>query len=89
MRRGYADAHNLQGAILARLGQPASARQAFDTPLRLNPRDSSAYRNFALLELASGNTAAAARPFAEALALDCESEATRQSLADASATGRR
>ena len=86
---GYADAHNLQGAILARLGDTGGARQAFETALRLNPRDSSAYRNLGLLELSSGNTAAAARFFAEALALDPSSEANRQSLADALVTGHR
>jgi tetratricopeptide (TPR) repeat protein len=76
----YADAHNLQGAILARLGQAPAARKAFDAALRLNPRDGNAYRNFGLLELASGNKAAAAKLFAEALALDPASEVSRQGL---------
>ena len=41
-----------------------------ETALQLDPHDTSAYANLALLELETGNPEAAARLFAEVLSLD-------------------
>ncbi len=80
---GYADAHNLRGAVLARLGHTQDARDAFQAALGLNPEDSATYRNAGLLELTAGNGPAAAEFFTDALALDPASEASREGLAQA------
>ena len=65
----------------AKLGEPEAARNAFETSLRFNAHDSSAYANLGLLDLSAGNDAAATRDFAEALWLDPRSDAARQGLA--------
>jgi tetratricopeptide (TPR) repeat protein len=77
----YAPAHNLVGVIHANLGHPREANEAFQTALRLNPRDSATYVNLGLLELSSANRSAAAAYFAEGLSLDPKSAAARQGLA--------
>ena len=79
----FADAHNLRGAILARLGHTEQARTAFESAIELNPHDSTTYRNAGLLELAAGNAPAAAELFTDALALDPTSDASREGLAQA------
>ena len=66
----YAPTYDLLGAAQTKLGQTAAARNAFETSLRLNAHDSTAYTNLGVLELAQGNRAAAAGFFAEALWLD-------------------
>ena len=76
----YAAAHNLLGTIHATLKQEESARAAFQTARRLNPRDSAAYLNLGLLELAAGNGPDAASYFTEALLLDPGSAAAREGL---------
>jgi spermidine synthase len=82
--RAHAPAQNLRGAILAQLGQAGEARAAFETALRLDPGDSAAYTNFALMELAFGNRDAATKLFGEALALNPSSAAGWEGLAKAS-----
>jgi spermidine synthase len=85
---GFADAHNLRGAVLARLGHTEQARTAFQAALELNPHDSTTYRNAGLLELAAGNAPAAAEFFTDALALDPTSEASRDGLSQAQRASR-
>jgi len=80
---GYSEAQNLIGAIHANLGARAAAREAFETALRSDPRDSATYTNLGLLELTSGNRVIAAAYFAEALSLDPASVPARQGLAQA------
>ncbi|MGE3277803.1 MAG: fused MFS/spermidine synthase [Vicinamibacterales bacterium] len=82
-RPGHARAQNLVGACLASLGQRDAARAAFRASLALEPRDPSTYANLGTLELESGNTALAARHFAEALTVDPSSTAAREGLARA------
>ena len=83
----YAPTYDLLGAAQTRLGQTAAARNAFETSLRLNAHDSTAYTNLGVLELAQGNRAAAAGFFAEALWLDPASQTARQGLAEARRSG--
>ena len=59
------------------------AREALQTALRLEPRNSATYTNLGLLELTANNRATAAGYFAEALSLDPKSAAARQGLARA------
>ncbi|MPY89147.1 MAG: tetratricopeptide repeat protein [Luteitalea sp.] len=80
---GHARAQNLLGASLASLGRRDAARRAFRTSLEADPRDPVTYANLGELELESGDRAAAARHFAEALAVDPTSEAAARGLAEA------
>jgi Flp pilus assembly protein TadD len=77
----YAAVYDLLGAAYAKLGQPAAAREAFETSLGHNARDSTAYANLGLLELQASNREAAANYFAEALWLDPLSDTAKQGLA--------
>ena len=79
----YAPVYDLVGAAHTKLNQPEAAREAFETSLRFNAHDSSAYTNLGLLALAAGDRAAAANYFAEALWLDPNSAAAREGLAAA------
>lgn len=79
----YTPAYKLLGAILTALDQPQAAREAFQTALRLNPRDSTTHTNLGLLELMSANAASASNYFAVALTLDPTSAMARQGLARA------
>lgn len=81
--RNYAPVYDLLGAAYTRLGQAAQAQEAFRTSLTFDAHDSTAYTNLGLLELASGNRAAAAKLFAEALWLAPQSHAAREGLAQA------
>ncbi len=81
--RSYAAAYDIAGAAHARLGQPDRAAQAFQTSLRFDPHDSTAYTNLGLLAAAAGNRAEAVNDFAEALWLTPDSEAARRGMADA------
>jgi spermidine synthase len=83
----YGPTYDLLGAAQTKLGQTAAARNAFETSLRLNAHDSTAYTNLGVLELAQGNRAAAAGFFAEALWLDPASQTARQGLAEARRSG--
>lgn len=80
----FAPVYDLLGAALTKLGQNAAARQAFETSLRFDAHDSTAYTNLGLLELAGGNRAAAQNYFAEALWLAPDSSTARQGLQRAS-----
>ena len=64
---GYAAAYDMAGAAHTKLGQVDLAAQAFQTSLRFDPHDSTAYTNLGLLALAAGHTADARNYFAEAL----------------------
>jgi Flp pilus assembly protein TadD len=88
MEPEQAVSQNLLGAIQASLGRSEQARAAFQAALGLDARDGATYTNLALLELSSGNDAAAAGLFAEALSLDPGSEAARQGLVRAGARRR-
>ena len=79
----FAPARNLLGMVRASQGQAGQARAAFETALRLDPRDPAIYTNLAMLALSSGHAAAAAGFFAESLSLDPSSSPARQGLADA------
>ena len=82
---GHARAQNLLGAACATAGRRDCALAAFEASLRANPRDASTYVNLGLLHLQSGSPAVAARVFAEALAIDPESNGARSGLAQARA----
>jgi spermidine synthase len=77
----YAPVYDLVGAAYTKLDRPADAKKAFETSLRFDAHDSTAYTNIGLLELAAGNREAAADHFAEALGLSPNSETARQGLA--------
>jgi tetratricopeptide (TPR) repeat protein len=77
----YAPVYDLVGAAYTKLDRPEDARKAFETSLRFDAHDSTAYTNLGLLELAVGNRQAAANRFAEALGLAPNSEAARAGLA--------
>ena len=79
----YAPVYDLVGAARTNLNQPEAAREAFETSLRFNAHDSSAYANLGLLALAARNRAAATNYFAEALWLDPHSPMAREGLAAA------
>jgi len=76
----YAPVYDLMGAAHTKLGQPTEARDSFLKSLKANARDSSAYANLGVLELAAGNREAAANYFAEALWLDPQTPAARDGL---------
>jgi serine/threonine-protein kinase len=76
----YAPTYDLLGAAHTKLGQSAAARDAFETSLRFNAHDSTAYTNLGVLALTDGNRALAAGYFAEALWLDPGSRTARQGL---------
>ena len=79
----YADAYNLLGALLATTGDVNAGRDAFQTSLRLDPRDPVTYVNLAQLELGAGQRSIAADLFSEALSLDPNSRMAREGLAQA------
>jgi spermidine synthase len=79
----YAPVYDLVGAAYTKLDRPADAKKAFETSLRLDAHDSTAYTNLGLLELAAGNRPAAANSFAEALGLAPNSATAREGLARA------
>ncbi len=81
--REYAPVYDLIGAAYTKLNQPEKAREAFESSLRFDPHDSSAYANLGLLALAAGARDAAANYFAEALWLDADSRVARDGLAAA------
>ncbi len=77
----YAAAYDLAGAAHTKLGQADRAAQAFQTSLRFDPHDSTAYTNLGLLAMAAGARADAVNYFAEALWLTPDSQAARDGLA--------
>jgi Flp pilus assembly protein TadD len=79
----YAAVYDLVGAAYTRLERNAAAREEFETSLRFNAHDSTAYTNLGLLELSAGNRVEAAGYFAEALWLAPDSSTARQGLAQA------
>jgi spermidine synthase len=79
----YAPVYDLLGAAHTKLGQTSEARAAFETSLRFDARDSTAYTNLGLLALAAGEHDQAVRLFAEALWLTPESRVAREGLSRA------
>jgi spermidine synthase len=79
----YAAVYDLLGAAQTKLGNAAEAQAAFETSLRFDARDSTAYTNLGLLALAAGSRDRATRHFAEALWLEPESRVAREGLARA------
>jgi Flp pilus assembly protein TadD len=79
----YAAAYDMAGAAHTKLGQVDLAAKAFQTSLRFDPHDSTAYANLGLLALAAGDKAAARNYFAEALWLTPEDRTARDGLARA------
>ena len=79
----YAAAYDMAGAAHTKLGQADLAAKAFQTSLRFDPHDSTAYANLGLLALAAGDKAAARNYFAEALWLTPEDRTARDGLARA------
>ena len=73
--------YDLLGAAYTKLDRSADAKRAFETSLRLDAHDSTAYTNLGLVELAVGNRGAAANDFAEALGLAPNSAVAREGLA--------
>jgi Flp pilus assembly protein TadD len=76
-----ARAQGLLGAACAAAGQHECAAAAFDAALAASPRDPTPYVNLGVFRLESGDPAAAAAYFAEALTLDPSSAAARAGLA--------
>ena len=81
--QSYAPVYDLVGAAYTKLDRAADAKKAFETSLRFDAHDSTAYTNLGLLELAAGNRHAAANHFAEALGLAPNSATAREGLARA------
>jgi spermidine synthase len=81
--REYAPVYDLIGAAHTKLNQPEKARQAFESSLRFDAHDSSAYANLGLLALTAGERDVAANYFAEALWLDSNAKVARDGLAAA------
>jgi spermidine synthase len=81
---GYAAAYDIAGAAHTKLGQADAAARAFQTSLRFDPHDSTAYTNLGLLALGGGRKAEARNYFAEALWLTPDSAAARDGLKQAS-----
>jgi spermidine synthase len=81
--QSYAAAYDMAGAAHTKLGQGDLAAQAFETSLRFDPHDSTAYTNLGLLALAAGNRSDAVNFFAEALWLTPDSQTARDGLAKA------
>ena len=79
--RSTAAVYDVLGAAHLKLQQPDQARVAFETSLRFNAHDSTAYTNLGLLALAAGNNRQAEGFFAEALWLKSASITARQGLA--------
>lgn len=79
----YAEAYDLGGAALTRLGRLDQARGLFERSLSFDAHDSTAYTNLGVLALAAGRRAEAASRFAEAIWLDPSSAPARAGLADA------
>jgi tetratricopeptide (TPR) repeat protein len=79
----YAAAYDVAGAAHTKLGQGELAAQAFQTSLRFDPHDSTAYTNLGLLALAAGRMSDARNFFAEALWLTPNSQAAREGLSRA------
>ena len=79
----YVAAQTLIGTIYGTLGRGEEARTAFQAALQLDPRNSTAYVNLGLVELAAGNRTSAAGYLVEALLLDPGSAAARAGLAQA------
>jgi Flp pilus assembly protein TadD len=63
----YGAAYDMAGAAHTKLGQADLAAQAFQTSLRFDPHDSTAYTNLGLLSLAAERKDEARNYFAEAL----------------------
>jgi spermidine synthase len=80
----FAPVYDLLGAAKTKLGQNHAARAAFETSLRFDSHDSTAYTNLGLLELAGGNRDSARNYFAEALWLNPDSTTAREGLRRAS-----
>ena len=76
----FAPVYDLLGAAKTKLGQDHAARAAFETSLRFDSHDSTAYTNLGLLELAGGNRESARNYFAEALWLNPDSATAREGL---------
>ncbi len=76
----YAAAYDMAGAAHTRLGQADLAARAFQTSLRFDPHDSTAYTNLGLLALAAGNKGEARNYFAEALWLTPDAQAARDGM---------
>jgi len=81
--REYAPVYDLIGAAHTRLNQPEKAREAFESSLRFDAHDSSAYANLGLLFLNAGDRGTAVNYFAEALWLDADSRVARDGIAAA------
>jgi len=84
----HARAQNLLGAACATLGHRECAQMAFEASIRANPHDASTYVNLGMFHLRNANADAAARYFAEALAIDPRSDSARDGLLQARAERR-
>lgn len=80
---GNTGALNLLGGVYQLLGDGGRARRALEAAARTNPRDPATLLNLARFELKSGNAAAAADRFAEALILYPKLTSAAMGLADA------
>jgi spermidine synthase len=81
----HARAHNLLGAACATLDRRECAERAFEASIRANPHDDATYVNFGTFQLQHANVDAALRTFADALAVNPQSDAARNGLAQARA----
>jgi Flp pilus assembly protein TadD len=79
----HAGAQNLLGAACATSGHLDCARAALEKAVELSPRDAAPYTNLGFFYLQIGNPPTAAAYFAEALALEPDSENARKGLLQA------
>jgi Flp pilus assembly protein TadD len=84
---GRANAQNLLGAACATAGDFECAKAALERAVELSPRDAAPLTNLGFFHLQAGNPAAAIACFAEAVAVDPESDAARKGLLEARAAG--
>ena len=72
--------HNLRGILCATEKDLSCAREAFETSLRLDPKDASVYANLGKVQLELGQDEEAADLFREAVAIDPMAVEAKESL---------
>jgi Flp pilus assembly protein TadD len=72
--------HNLRGILCTAMKDRSCARSAFETSIRLNPRDASVHANLGNIHLELGNREDADAYFSEAVALDPTAVKAKEAL---------
>ena len=79
----HAKGQNLRGVVCAALGSHECTRAAFESAMKLDPRDPSVYVNLGYFHLERGDRPMAVEFFSEALAIDATTEAAKAGLEQA------